>query len=102
RMREVQTRHQISRHEETPEEIMLNKVAIIAFAVLIPIVAFGTPKEKKEKETIEVKVVSSKVRNHGAFPRVFSYTYLMDTEVDGKKVEFACAQRGDECPMMES
>jgi hypothetical protein len=83
-----------------PEELMLNKVARIIFAVLIPIVAFATP---KERETIDIQVVSSKTRIHGSSPRkVFIYTNIMFTQVNGKNVVYACDQRGDICPLMES
>jgi hypothetical protein len=89
----------IPRHEEKSEGTMLNKVAKMSFAVLMPIVTFATP---KVKETIELQVVSSKTQVHGSFPAVFTYTDLMFTLVNGKKVIYACAQRGDACPLMES
>jgi hypothetical protein len=80
--------------------MMLNTVARIAFAVVIPIVAFATP---KVRETIELQVVSSQTKTHGSPPgEVFHYTDVMFTHVNGKNVIYACDQRGDLCPLMES
>jgi hypothetical protein len=79
---------------------MRNKVARIIFSVLIPITIFAAP---KTKETIELKVVFSKTGIHGSFPGVvFTYTSVMFTQVNGIKVMYACDQRGDLCPLMES
>ena len=79
---------------------MLNKVARITFSVLIPIVAFAAP---KEKQTIQLQVVSSQTKIHSSPPsNVFSYTDVIFATVNGKKVMYACAQRGDICPLMES
>ncbi len=79
---------------------MLNKAAKIAFLVLIPLIASATP---KRKETIKLQVISSKTKIHGSSSRnVFSYTDVMFALVNGKKVVYACNQRGDECPLMES
>jgi hypothetical protein len=77
---------------------MLNKLARITLVVLIPITALGTP---KGKETIQLQVVSSRTRIHGAAPDVFSYTDLMFTRINGKNVVYECSQRGDECPLVE-
>jgi hypothetical protein len=78
---------------------MRNKVAKTAFLVHIPLIASATP---KGKETIQLQVVSSKTKIHAsASGNVFIYTDLMCTLVDGKKVAYACAQRGDACPLME-
>jgi hypothetical protein len=86
-------------HKENPGGAMLNKIAKIAFSVLIPLIAFATP---NGKETIKVQVVSSKTKVHGSSSgNVFVYTDFMLTLVDGKKVMYACAQRGDLCPPME-
>jgi hypothetical protein len=78
---------------------MPNKCAKIVFSVLIPLIALATP---KGKETIKLQVVSSKTKIHGsATGNRFIYTDLMFTLVDGKKVAYACNQRGDACPLME-
>jgi hypothetical protein len=78
---------------------MLNKVAKIAFSVLIPLIAFATP---KGKETVKLQVVSSKTKIHrSSSGNVFIYTDLMFTLVDGKKVVYTCDQRGEACPLME-
>jgi len=78
---------------------MPNKFAKIVFSVLIPLIAFATP---KGKETIKLQVVSSKTKiNRSISGNVFIYTDLMFTLVDGKKVAYACNQREDACPLME-
>ena len=79
---------------------MLNKFVKTACLVLIPLIAFATP---KGRETIKLQVVSSKTKIHtSSSGNVFSYTDLMFTLVDGKNVLYACSQRGDICPPMES
>ena len=79
---------------------MLNKSAKIAFLVLIPLSAFAMP---KGRETITLQVVSSKTKIHSSSPgNIFSYTDVMFTQVNEKKVVYACDQRGDICPLMES
>ena len=79
---------------------MLNKAARIIFAVLIPMVAFAA---KKEKDTINIHVVSAKTKIHGSAPReAFSYTDIMFAQVNGKNVVYTCDQRGDVCPVLES
>ena len=84
---------------EKPQGTMLNKVAKIGFLVLIPLIAFATP---KGRETITLQVVSSKTQIHGSSSgNAFIYTDLMFTLVDGKKVVYTCDQRGEACPLME-
>src|SRR6266852_5832294 len=86
--------------EKTQGGAMLNKVVRIAISVLMPLIAFATP---KGRETIKLQVVSSKTKIHtSSSGNVFSYTDLMFTLVDGKNVLYACGQRGDICPLMES
>ena len=85
-------------HGEKPA--MLNKAAKIAFLVLIPLSAFATP---KGRETITLQVVSSKTKIHrSSSDNIFTYTDLMFTQVNGKRVVYACVQRWDVCPLMES
>jgi hypothetical protein len=85
---------------EKSRRAMLNKSAKIAVLVLIPFSAFATP---KGRETITLQVVSSKTKIHVSSPNnIFSYTDVMFTQVDGKKMVYACDQRGDICPLMES
>lgn len=84
---------------------MFNRIAAIGFFVLIPLSAFATPKTKepKGKETIALQVVSSKTRINSASDRnIFTYTDLMFTQFNGKRIVYECAQRGDTCPMVES
>jgi len=78
---------------------MLNEAAKIAFLVLISLSAFATP---KTRESITLQVVSSQTKIHSSSGNVFSYTEVMFTQVNGKKIVYACDQRGDVCPLMES
>jgi hypothetical protein len=78
---------------------MLNQAAKIALLVLIPLSAFAMP---KGRESITLQVVSSKTKIHSSSRNIFSYTAIMFTEVNGKKVVYECHQRGDVCPVMES
>jgi hypothetical protein len=73
---------------------------ILALAVIIPNVAFATA---KQRETIELQVVSSQTKTHGSPPgEVFHYTDAMFTQVNGKNVIYECVRRADLCPLMES
>jgi len=79
---------------------MLKTTAKIAFLVLIPLTAFATP---KERGTTTLQVVTSKTKIHGSSSGdIFTYTDLMFTQINGKKVVYECVQRGDICPVMES
>ncbi|HWX39499.1 MAG TPA: hypothetical protein VNY09_09650 [Candidatus Sulfotelmatobacter sp.] len=79
---------------------MLNRSAKIAFFVLIPVLAFADP---KEKGATKVQVVTARTQIHGSSSgNMFSYTNLMFTQVDGKKLVYECAQTGDVCPVLES
>ena len=78
---------------------MLNQAAKIALLVLIPLSAFAMP---KGRESITLQVVSSRTKIHSSSRNIFSYTAIMFTEVNGKKVVYECHQRGDVCPVMES
>jgi hypothetical protein len=78
---------------------MLNKFAGILLLGLFSTAAFAAP---KGKETIELKVVSSKTRIHSSSPNIFIYTSDLFTQVAGKNVVYECAQKGDVCPLMES
>ncbi len=79
---------------------MPNRTAIIAFLALVPLSALAAP---KAKETITLQIISSKTRIHKTSDRnLFTYTDLMFTQLNGKKIVFECVERGDICPMMES
>jgi hypothetical protein len=79
---------------------MLNRVAKIAFLILIPLSALAIP---KEKGSTTLQVVTSKTKIHGSSPgNIFTYTDLIFTEVNGKKIVYECIQRGDICPILES
>jgi hypothetical protein len=77
---------------------MLNRVASVTLSVLVAMAAHA-----KEKETVQIQVVSLQTKLHGHPPgEVFEYTDIMFTVVGGKKVTYVCEQRGDDCPVMES
>jgi hypothetical protein len=82
---------------------MSGKVVRIVFALLLSqafLVAFAAP---KDRENIELQVVSSKTKIHGSsVGNIFSYTDLIFAVVGGKKVEYECAQKGDICPIVEA
>ncbi len=78
---------------------MLNRAAKIAILVLIPLSAFAMPKGKETS----IQVVSLKTKIHNSSSGgVFTYTNLLLTEVNGKKIVYECVQRGDICPLLES
>jgi hypothetical protein len=90
---------------------MPTKLAKVIFLLsLVPSAVLATP---KNKETVQIKVVSSRTEIHGSSPGdVFTYTSLIFAEVrgaevkgveaNGVKVVYACDQRGDICPLLES
>ena len=79
---------------------MLNNTPKIVFLMLIALSAFATP---KPRETITFRVVSSETKIQRSFSvHVFSYTNVIFTQVNGKRVVYGCVQRGHICPLMES
>jgi hypothetical protein len=79
---------------------MLKTVASILLAVVIPMGALASP---KEKESIQIQVVSTQTKTHGSPPgEVFHYTDVMFTRVNGKNVIYECVQHGDLCPLLDS
>lgn len=73
---------------------------ILASAVIVPSIAFAAA---KQRETIELQIVSSQTKTHGSPPgEVFRYTDVMFTHVNGKDVIYECVRRADLCPLMES
>jgi hypothetical protein len=79
---------------------MLNRAAKVTFIVLISLSAYATP---KERESTTFQVITSNTRIHGSSSgNIFSYTDLMFTEINGKKIVYECVQRGDICPVMEA
>ena len=78
---------------------MLTRAAQIAFLVFISLSAFAMP---KGREVTTLQVVTSKIKIHGTSAgTIFSYTNLMFTQVNGKKLVYECVQRGDICPVLE-
>jgi hypothetical protein len=81
---------------------MRNRVVGTTLLVLVSLFGRAAYAAPSDKETIQVLVVSSQVKTHGASPDVFQYTDVMFTKVNGKKIVYECDQRGDLCPVMES
>jgi len=78
---------------------MPNKIAKLAFLILIPVSAFATP---SGKVSIKLQVDKSTTKIHGASGKnAFSYTDLVFTQIEGKKVVYECVQRDDICPILE-
>jgi len=78
---------------------MLNRAAKFAILVLIPLSAFASPKGKETS----IQVVSLKTKIHNSSSgSLFTYTNLLFTEVNGKRIVYECVQRGDICPLLES
>ncbi len=69
--------------------------------ILVPMIVFATP-TKQTGESIQIEVVSTKTNYHGSSPKVFEYTEIMFARVNGKKLVFVCAQRADECPLIQA
>ena len=79
---------------------MRYRSAKLLFLVLIPWFVFAAP---KEKGAAKVQVVTARTQIHSSSSgNMFSYTGLMFTEVNGKKIVYECAQSGDLCPILES
>jgi hypothetical protein len=79
---------------------MSKRIAAISILSLIPLSVFAAP---KVKETIALQVVTSKTRiNSSSARNIFTYTDLMFTQFNGKRIVYQCVQRGDICPMMQS
>jgi len=79
---------------------MFNRAAKIAVLFLIPLSVLATPKGK-ESTTLEVVSMKTKIHNSSS-GAVFTYTNLLFTEVNGKKIVYECVQHGDICPLLES
>jgi hypothetical protein len=79
---------------------MLKRIATIVSLLLIPLSALATP-NGRASTTFEVVRITTKI--HGSSSGdMFSYTSLMFTQFEGKRIVFECAQRGDICPVLES
>ena len=78
---------------------MLNRAAKIIFLVFISLPVFATPKGKET--SIQVVSLRTKIHNSSS-GGVFTYTNLLFTEVNGKKIVYECVQHGDICPLLES
>lgn len=80
--------------------MMVRKSAKIAFLTLIPFCTFAGP---KERGAAKLQVVTARTEIHGSSSGdIFTYTHLMFTQINGKRLVYECAQRGDVCPVLES
>ena len=81
---------------------MYNRIAIATtiFLLLMPLSALAAPPDRAST-TFQVVRLTTKI--HGSSSgQMFSYTDLMFTQFEGKRIVFECAQRGDICPVLES
>ena len=79
---------------------MPNRIAKLAFLILIPASAFAAP---SGKVSITLQVDKSTTKIHGSSSQnPFSYTDLVFTQIDGKKVVYECDQHDDICPILEA
>jgi hypothetical protein len=82
---------------------MASKVAGVVLTALVLLsasVAFATP---KDRENIEIQVVSSKTKTRGSsLDKIFTYTDVIYTMVGSQKVAFECEQKNYVCPIMEN
>lgn len=79
---------------------MSKRIVAITILILIPLSVLATP---KVKETVALQVVTSKTRiNSSSARNIFTYTDLMFTQFNDKRIVYQCVQHGDICPMVES
>lgn len=80
--------------------IRVARFAVAALILMAASVAFASP---KDRQNIQVQVVSSKTKTRGSsLDKIYTYTDVIYTMVDSQKVAFACQQKNDICPPMES
>lgn len=80
--------------------IMISRTARIAFFVFIPVFVFA---KQKERPATQLEVITVRTQIHSSAPGdIFTYTNLLFAQVNGKRLVYECAQRGDLCPVMES
>lgn len=79
---------------------MMSRTARIVFFVLIPFFAFATQKEKPAT-LLEVVTVRTQVHSSPTGD-MFAYTGLIFAQVNGKRLVYECAQKGDLCPVLEA
>jgi hypothetical protein len=79
---------------------MLNNPVRIFFFVCIPLLAIAGPKEKK---TATFEAVRVRTQIHGSSSgKMFTYTNQVFAQINGRRLVYECAQRGDICPVLES
>lgn len=78
---------------------MRNQAVRIFFVVLIPLCVLAGP---KDRAATNFQVFTVRTQIHGSTGNLFTYTNLIFAQVNGKKLVYECAQRGDLCPVMES
>ncbi len=81
--------------------LMMSATVAATIALTLTPAALATP-TNKSAESVQVEVVSTKTNYHGNSPNVFKYTDVLFAHVNGKNVVYACAQKGDECPLMQN
>lgn len=79
---------------------MLKNSASIFLFVCIPLCAIAGP---KERATTTFEAVTVKTQIHGSSSgKMFTYTNQIFAQINGRRLVYECAQRGDICPVLES
>lgn len=78
---------------------MLKNSMYVFFFVCIPLCAIAGPKEKK---TTTFEAVRVRTQIHGSSGKMFTYTNQIFAQINGRRLVYECAQRGDICPVLES
>jgi hypothetical protein len=76
---------------------MLTKIGAIAFSLLASPAVFAGP---KHGQSAKMQVVSTKTGIHGSTSKTFTATDAIWARVGDRKVMYACAERGDTCPLI--
>jgi len=78
---------------------MWNHAAKVFLLALIPLSAVAGP---KERGSTNFQVFTVRTQIHRSTRSMFTYTNLIFAQVNGRKLVYECAERGDLCPVMES
>jgi hypothetical protein len=80
---------------------MLKNPAYIFFFVLIPLCAIAGPKERKTT-TFQAVRVRTEIHGSSSSGKMFTYTNQVFAQINGRRLVYECAQRGDICPVLET
>lgn len=91
-----------------------NRFAAVSVLILLPIITYASPTPKKQKESITVKVASTKTDTYVTYTRInsltksrlpkdsYTYTGVIFAIVNGKHVVYGCAERKKVCPLLDN